>query len=238
VGTIDQQAVWAHREVKVNPNLRLEAGYIERKVVEERSGHKGTVLWLTGLSGAGKSTLAKSLEHKIFELGHNVVVLDGDNLRLGLCSDLGFAPEDRSENIRRIAHTAKLFLSRGFIVITACISPYERDRESAREVVGAEDLKEVFVFCPFEECQRRDPKGLYSKAAAGQVRAVTGFDSPYQSPANPALRLDSSKLSVDDEVAAVLNLLAESGVLPKSTVVLQPAVSQPIKTAAKAAVVS
>jgi adenylylsulfate kinase len=166
------------------------------------------------LSGAGKSTLAKSIEKRIFERGHNVVVLDGDNLRMGLCSDLGFTPEERSENIRRIAHSAKLFLSRGFIVITACISPYERDRELAREVVGADDLQEVFVFCPFEECQRRDPKGLYSKAKSGAVRAVTGFDSPYQPPANPALRLDSSKLSVDEEVDAVLELLAERGVLP------------------------
>jgi adenylylsulfate kinase len=200
---------------------------VERALYETRNGHKGAVLWLTGLSGAGKSTLAKALEHKLFERNLNVVVLDGDNLRMGLCADLGFTPDERSENIRRIAHSAKLFLSRGFIVITACISPYERDRELAREVVGDEDLQEIFVFCPFEECQRRDPKGLYSKAVEGKVRAVTGFDSPYQPPSKPALRLDSSKLSVDEEVQAVLDLLAANGIIPSST---QPAIAYPSAT--------
>lgn len=216
VGTVDTRPVRTKKEVKVDPNLRHEGGYVEREKYEARNGHKGAVLWLTGLSGAGKSTLAKSLESELYNRGHNVVVLDGDNLRLGLCSDLGFSPDERSENIRRIAHAAKLFLSRGFIVITACISPYERDREVAREVVGSDDLKEVFVFCPMEECKRRDPKGLYSKAAAGTVRAVTGFDSPYQPPSKPSLRLDSSKLSVEEEVGAVLDLLTETGVLPSS----------------------
>jgi len=213
-GTVDNRPVRAHKEMKATPNLRREGGFVQRALYEERIGHRGTVLWLTGLSGAGKSTLARAIESRLFERGCNVVVLDGDNLRMGLCADLGFSPEERSENIRRISHSAKLFLERGFIVITACISPYSRDRELAREVVGADDLQEVFVFCPMEECQRRDPKGLYSKASAGQVRAVTGVDSPYQPPQKPALRLDSSKLTVEQEVAAVLDLLAVNGVLP------------------------
>jgi adenylylsulfate kinase len=139
-------------------------------------------------------------------------------LRFGLCADLGFSPEERSENIRRIAHTARLFLDTGFIVISACISPFARDRELAREIVGAADFNEIFVFCPLEECQRRDPKGLYSKASAGQIKAVTGFDSPYQSPQKPDVRLDSSKLTVTEEVEAIVSLLEQKNVLPaKST---------------------
>jgi bifunctional enzyme CysN/CysC len=214
-GTIDKNPVRVHHAVKLNPNLRHEGGYVEREQWQVRNGHSGTVLWLTGLSGAGKSTLAKALDRELFARGFNSVVLDGDNLRMGLCADLGFSPEERSENIRRIAHGARLFLDRGFVVITACISPYSSDRELAREIVGGEDFREVFVFCPFEECQKRDPKGLYSKASTGQVRAVTGFDSPYQPPRQPSLRLDSSKLSVEDEVNAVIELLTGSGVLPK-----------------------
>lgn len=211
-GVIDKRPAHDERSLQANPNVRIEPGYVHRARREERDGHKGAVLWMTGLSGAGKSTLAKELEKSLFERGCKVVVLDGDNLRLGLCADLGFSPEERSENIRRIAHTSRLFLDAGFIVITACISPYAKDRQQARDIVGAADFKELFVFCPLEECQRRDPKGLYSKANAGQIRAVTGFDSPYQSPQKPALRLDSSKLSVSDEVAAVVELLQESGV--------------------------
>jgi bifunctional enzyme CysN/CysC len=216
VGTIDKRPVRSHHAVKIDPNLRLEAGYIERGIHEGRNGHRGSVLWLTGLSGAGKSTLAKAIEKELFRRDLSVVVLDGDNLRHGLCADLGFSPDERSENIRRIAHCAKLFLNRGFIVVTACISPFERDREVAREIVGAADLQEIFVFCPFEECQRRDPKGLYSKAAAGTVKAVTGFDSPYQPPSQPALRLDSSSLSIEQEVEAVLELLASKKVVPST----------------------
>ncbi|HEY9676700.1 MAG TPA: adenylyl-sulfate kinase [Drouetiella sp.] len=213
-GVVDNRPVRVERSLKLNPNLRHEAGYVERARYEALNNHRGAVLWMTGLSGAGKSSLAKELEKALFAQNCRVSVLDGDNLRFGLCADLGFSPEDRSENIRRIAHSAKLFLDTGFIVITACISPYAKDREVAREIIGAEDFNELFVFCPLEECQRRDPKGLYSKAAAGQVRAVTGFDSPYQAPQRPALRLDSSKLSVDDEVQAVIKFLREKGVLP------------------------
>ncbi len=213
-GVVDNRPVRAERSLKVNPNLRHELGYVERLRYEALNKHRGTVLWMTGLSGSGKSSLAKELEKALFERNCRVAVLDGDNLRFGLCADLGFSPEDRSENIRRIAHTAKLFLDTGFIVITACISPYAKDREIAREIIGAEDFNELFVFCPLEECQRRDPKGLYSKASAGQITAVTGFDSPYQAPQRPAVRLDSSKMSVAEEVKAVIDLLSQNEVLP------------------------
>jgi len=213
-GVVDNKAVSVERSLKVNPNLRHEAGYVERLRYEALNQHRGTVLWMTGLSGSGKSSLARELEKALFEKKCRVAVLDGDNLRFGLCADLGFSPEDRSENIRRIAHTAKLFLDTGFIVITACISPYAKDREIAREIIGAEDFKELLVFCPLEECQRRDPKGLYSKASAGQISAVTGIDSPYQAPQRPALRLDSSKMSVAEEVNSVIELLKQNEVLP------------------------
>jgi bifunctional enzyme CysN/CysC len=213
-GVVDNRPVRVERSLKVNPNLRHELGYVERARYEGLNKHRGTVLWMTGLSGSGKSSLAKELEKALFEKKCRVAVLDGDNLRFGLCADLGFTPEDRSENIRRIAHTAKLFLDTGFIVITACISPYARDRELAREVIGAKDFNELFVFCPLEECQRRDPKGLYLKASSGQISAVTGFDSPYQAPQRPAVRLDSSKMSVAQEVQAVIELLSRNEVLP------------------------
>ncbi len=213
-GVVDNRPVRVERSLKVNPNLRHELGYVERARYEGLNKHRGSVLWMTGLSGSGKSSLAKELEKALFEKNCRVVVLDGDNLRFGLCADLGFTPEDRSENIRRIAHTAKLFLDTGYIVVTACISPYARDRELAREIIGAQDFNELFVFCPLEECQRRDPKGLYSKASAGQISAVTGFDSPYQAPQRPAVRLDSSKMTVAQEVQAVIELLSHHEVLP------------------------
>jgi bifunctional enzyme CysN/CysC len=213
-GVVDNRPVRIGRSLKVNPNLRHEAGYVERVRYENLNKHRGTVLWMTGLSGSGKSSLAKELERALFDKDCRVAVLDGDNLRSGLCADLGFSPEDRSENIRRIAHTAKLFLDTGFIVITACISPYAKDREIAREIIGVQDFNELFVFCPLEECQRRDPKGLYKKASAGQISAVTGFDSPYQAPQRPAVRLDSSKMSVAEEVQAVIDLLSQKEVLP------------------------
>ena len=228
-GVVDSRPVRVERTVKLNPNLRRESGYIEREQYEQLNQHRGAVLWMTGLSGAGKSSLARAVERALFERGCRVIVLDGDNLRFGLCADLGFSPEERSENIRRIAHTAKLFLDTGFIVITACISPYARDRELAKEIVAAHDFNEVFVFCPLEECQRRDPKGLYSKASAGQIRAVTGFDSPYQAPQKPALRLDSSKMTLNDEVESVIGLLQRNGVLPQQRVLVNENCDVPVR---------
>ncbi|MBX9694979.1 MAG: adenylyl-sulfate kinase [Cyanobacteria bacterium] len=199
-----------------------EDGYIDRSSREKRQGHAGSVLWLTGLSGAGKSTLAKSVERQLFNQGYKVVVLDGDNLRTGLCADLGFSKEDRSENIRRFAHVAKLFLDSGFIVLVAVISPYEEDRQKAKEIIGEADFNEIFVFCPLEVCQERDPKGLYKKVKTGQISNLTGLSSPYQPPSNPSLRIDSSCLTTEQEVEMVVELLAHKGVMvtasqPQST---------------------
>lgn len=201
---------------KTSPNIVVETGFVQRWEHEQRQTHKGTVLWMTGLSGAGKTSLAKALERRLFSEGCRVVVLDGDNLRSGVCADLGFGPEDRSENIRRVAHMAKLFLSSGAIVITACISPYEKDRQMAREIIGEDDFNELFIFCPIEVCQERDPKGLYKKATGGQIKDFSGLNSPYQPPAKPKLRLDSSITDIDSEVDEVVKLLAREGVTRKS----------------------
>lgn len=188
-------------------NIVAESGYVKRQEHEDRQGHRGSVLWMTGLSGSGKSTLARALERRLFAEGYRVVVLDGDNLRSGICADLGFDHKDRTENIRRVAQMAKLFLNTGAVVITACISPYEKDRRMAEEIIGENDFNELFVFCPIEVCQERDPKGLYKKASGGQINDFSGLNAPYQPPSTPKLRLDSSAMGIDAEVDAVLALV-------------------------------
>ncbi len=214
-GVVNLKGERKHDAPVADPNVVFEEGYVQRGMREEQNGHPGTVLWLTGLSGAGKSTLAKALERFLFNSGYKVVVLDGDNLRTGLCADLGFSPEDRSENIRRISNLAKIFLDTGFITVVACISPYEQDREQARKLIGDADFNEIFMFCPLEVCKSRDPKGLYKKVVTGQVSNLTGLSSPYQPPANPHLRLDSSRMTTRDEVTAVIDLLDQKGVVHK-----------------------
>jgi adenylylsulfate kinase len=163
------------------------------------------------------------LERYLFNTGYKVVVLDGDNMRTGLNADLGFSAEDRSENIRRISNVAKIFLDTGFITVVACISPYEQDRECARKLIGDSDFTEIFMFCPLEVCQSRDPKGLYKKVSTGQVSNLTGMSSPYQSPVNPHLRLDSSRMTTMEEVSAVIDLLASKGVVKSEALVSQGA---------------
>jgi bifunctional enzyme CysN/CysC len=212
-GVIDTRAPRPLRTITVDPNVHLERGYVERLEREKRQNHRGAVLWLTGLSGAGKSSLAKGLERKLHDEGKNVVVLDADNMRLGLCADLGFSPEDRSENVRRLAHTAKLMLNNGSICIVAVISPYERDREVASTIVGHDDFSEIFVFCPLELCQQRDPKGLYKRVAKGQIESFTGFDLPYQPPQKPELRIDTSVMSITEEIDVIVDLLRRKGVV-------------------------
>jgi len=195
-------------------NTVVESGFVKREEFELGQGHKGAVLWMTGLSGAGKSSLARALERRLFSDGYRVVVLDGDNLRNGICEDLGFHPDDRTENIRRVAHLAKLFLNTGAIVITACISPYEKDRRMAEQIVGKEDFNELFIFCPMEICKNRDPKGLYKRASNGQIEDLSGVSAPYQPPTNPVLRLDTSEVGIGAEVDAVVNLLQAKGINP------------------------
>jgi len=162
------------------------------------------VLWLTGLSGAGKSTIADRLEQEIQRLGKHTYLLDGDNLRHGLNSDLGFGLEDRAENVRRAAETAKLMVDAGLIVIVALISPLRAQRDAARALVAEREFIEIFVDAPLEVCEARDPKGLYAKARRGELPDFTGIDSPYEAPREPELRVDTDRLSVDEAVAEIL----------------------------------
>jgi adenylyl-sulfate kinase len=174
----------------------------------ERLGHRARVIWLTGLSGSGKSTLARELERRLFLAGSQVFVLDGDYIRQGLCRDLGFADEDRAENIRRVAEVSKLFVQAGLIAIAAFVSPFEADRERAREVIGAENFVEIFVDCPLTECERRDPKGLYAKARRGEVPQLTGVSSRYEPPRAPSLHLRTDQVTVAEAVEKILAVIS------------------------------
>jgi len=172
-----------------------------------RAGHAGAIVWLTGLSGAGKSTLAMALERRLFDIGWNVYTLDGDNLRRGLNADLGFAPVDRRENIRRVGEVAALFADAGAVCIAAFISPYRNDRERARASAGSRPFIEVYVRAPLAVCEARDPKGLYRKARRGELREFTGIDSPYEEPQSPEIVVDTSASGVETCTAQLFDLV-------------------------------
>lgn len=174
------------------PNLHLQALSVTRAAREQLNGHGGKVIWFTGLSGAGKSTLANALEVALHARGVRTYLLDGDNVRHGLNRDLGFGAADRAENIRRVAEVARLMMDAGMVVLSAFISPFERERELARELVGAENFVEVYVRTPLEVCERRDVKGLYRLARAGRITDMTGIGSPYEAPAAPQAVVDAS----------------------------------------------
>ena len=194
----------------MSTNLTKHSFLVSRQKREEISGHPGLVIWFTGLSASGKSTIANALDLKLNEMGLNTYILDGDNIRMGLNKDLGFSPESRKENIRRISEVAKLFADSGTIVMTAFISPYLEDRKSAREVIGP-DYIEVFVNTPIEECVKRDPKGLYKRAIAGEIKGFTGIDAPYEKPLNPEINLDN--LSIERSVEIIINILKEKRII-------------------------
>ncbi len=179
----------------------------------QAKGQRPAILWFTGLSGAGKSTIANTVESRLSELGHHTFLLDGDNVRHGLNKNLGFSDADRSENIRRIGEVAKLFVDTGLIVMTAFISPFRADRDMVRALVEEGEFLEIFVAAPLEVAEARDPKGLYQKARAGEITQFTGIDSPYESPVNPELVLDTSNLSVETCAEAVLDYLNLNGLL-------------------------
>ncbi len=193
-------------------NLRRHDGAVPRAARERLLGQRGGVVWFTGLSGSGKSTVARALEERLAAAGRLVYVLDGDNIRHGLCADLGFSPTDRVENIRRIGHVAALLADTGVLVLTAFISPFRADRAQVRALLGA-DFVEVFVDATLAVCEGRDPKGLYRKARAGEIPEFTGITSPYEPPQHPELRLASGPLSVAECAAAVHDLLRQRGFL-------------------------
>ena len=175
---------------------------------EQRHGHPGRIVWLTGLSGAGKSTLAMALEQRLFDAGRNVYVLDGDIVRGGLCSDLGFSPDERAENIRRIGEVARIMTDAGLLVIVAFISPFRADRDRVRAGMPDGRFTEVHVSTPLEICEQRDTKGLYAKARAGELSDFTGISSPYEAPESPEVRLSTEQMSVDECVDSIVAVLA------------------------------
>lgn len=179
----------------------------------KQNNHSSFVIWFTGLSGSGKSTIANALAKELCEKNILNYVLDGDNIRNGLNKDLSFSDEDRKENIRRISEVSKLFVDSGTVVLTAFISPFLEDREKAKEIVSAEEFIEIFVSCPIEECEKRDPKGLYSKARKGEIPDFTGIDSPYEAPVSPALTIQTNELSVTECTDAILAYLQEKNLI-------------------------
>jgi adenylylsulfate kinase len=186
---------------------------IKRGDREKLHKHKSVVLWFTGLSGSGKSTLAHAIEERLYKNGISTYVLDGDNVRHGLCSDLSFTDSDRVENIRRISELAKLLTDAGIITLTAFISPFKVDRDEARKRMPHGDFLEIYCQCPIEICEQRDVKGLYKKARAGEIPFFTGIDSPYEAPVRPDLVINTCDLNLEDSVQEVLILLIKHGVI-------------------------
>ncbi|PRR97501.1 adenylyl-sulfate kinase [Bacillus atrophaeus] len=175
--------------------------------------HKSCVLWFTGLSGSGKSVMANAVDEKLYERGIQSYVLDGDNIRHGLNQDLGFRAEDRVENIRRIGEVAKLFVDSGQIILTAFISPFREDRKMVKEKFPQEEFFEIYIKCPLNICEERDPKGLYKKARSGEIKHFTGIDSPYEAPLSPDLTIESDKISIADAADLIINELHTKGII-------------------------
>jgi adenylylsulfate kinase len=193
-------------------NVVWHAATVTRARRELKNGHKGAIIWFTGLSGSGKSTLAHAVEEALYLQGCQTFVLDGDNVRHGLCGDLGFTSQDRQENIRRIGEVAKLFMEAGVIVLTAFISPYESDRLQVREKVAVNDFIEVYCDTAIEICEARDVKGLYKKARAGELAEFTGISSPYQIPKQPELTIKTGTTSLNECVQQVLSQMSALGI--------------------------
>ncbi|MGL4551930.1 MAG: adenylyl-sulfate kinase [Gemmataceae bacterium] len=200
----------------VATNVTWHEGHVTREARSALLKQRGATLWFTGLSGSGKSTAAFTVEHALVRMGRLAYVLDGDNVRHGLNRNLGFGPADREENVRRIGEVAKLFADAGVIVLTAFISPYRHDRDLVRGLHASAGLPfvEVHMVTPIETCERRDPKGLYKKARAGELKGFTGIDDPYEAPDAPELRIDSTGLDPDGVAAVVLGHLRKEGVIP------------------------
>ena len=196
-------------------NIKWHNLTIDRNKLEKMRGHKGMVIWFTGLSGSGKSTLANAVNEVLHLDGLSTYVLDGDNIRHGLCKDLGFSDEDREENIRRIGEVANLFMNAGIITITAFVSPFNNDRNKVRNIIGSKDFIEVYCSADIDVCERRDTKGLYKKARLGEIKEFTGISSPYEAPVNPEIVVDTGSLNLNDSVEEVINYLREQNLIER-----------------------
>lgn len=197
----------------MSSNIIWHSTQISKEKRAKQKKQKPCILWFTGFSGSGKSTLANALEAKLHEMGYHTYLLDGDNIRHGLNGDLGFDEASRVENIRRIGEVAKLFVDSGTIVLTAFISPFIKDRELAKKLVNADEFIEIFVDAPFEVCEQRDPKGLYKKARAGELKNFTGIDSPYEKPTNPEIHLVNDKEDINKNIDKIITYLKNNGYL-------------------------
>jgi len=198
-------------------NITWHEGHVGRAERENLLEQKGALVWFTGLSASGKSTIAYTLEHALVQRGHLAYVLDGDNIRHGLNKNLGFSAEDRAENIRRIGEVGKLFVDAGIVTMTSFISPYRADRDNVRKLLAVGEFFEVFVNPPIDVCEQRDPKGLYKKARAGEIKGFTGIDDPYEAPTNPELVLDTSKCTPQEAAVTLIGLLEKAGKIPTLT---------------------
>lgn len=182
---------------------------VNRAAREQQNTHRSLVLWFTGLSGSGKSTIANKVEEVLFDGGIKTYTLDGDNIRSGINKGLGFTLENRNENLRRIAEVAKLFVDAGIVTIAAFVSPLQKDRDLVKSIVGAVDFVEIFVNTSLEECERRDVKGLYKKARAGEIKNFTGIDAPYENPINPDIVIETEKQSIEDAVTSIVTFVKD-----------------------------
>ena len=199
----------------VSANVVWQHAIVTRAHRQSQNGHRAVILWFTGLSGSGKSTLAHAVEDCLYRRGCRSFVLDGDNVRHGLCGDLGFSTHDRQENIRRIGEVAKLFMEAGTIVLTAFISPYRADRRRVRDMVSDADFIEIYCDAPIEVCEARDAKGMYKKARAGQIAEFTGISSPYEAPDHPDIIVETGQASLDDCVSRIMDELERREVIAK-----------------------
>ena len=197
-----------------NSNISWHNATITRDDRQIHGGHKSVILWFTGFSGSGKSTLAHAVEKALYDLGCRTYVFDGDNVRHGLCADLGFSKRDREENIRRIGEMSKLFIEAGVIALTAFISPFQADRERVRKLVVLGDFIEIYCRCPLEVCEQRDVKGLYQKARQGKIAEFTGISSPYEVPESPELVVDTANQPLETCVENIMQYLAARQILP------------------------
>ena len=200
-----------------NNNLTWFKGYVCREQREKRRGHKGAVVWFTGLSAAGKSTLAHILEKELYDRNCATYVLDGDNVRYGLCRDLGFCSQDRAENMRRVRELVKLFVDAGIIVITAFISPARQDREAVRRMFEPNEFMEIYLHCPVSVCAKRDRKGLYARAMSAEIPNFTGISAPYEEPEAPDLKICTDKQGAMQSVNQIIRLIERNGIIPAVT---------------------